>query len=68
MSTHEKPTHRLIAGIGLVPISETPPTFGMCLHCGAVEVALVQPTGTRDFSNIGESPAYPTGYGCEACS
>ena len=44
------------------------PTYGMCLHCGAVEVELVKATGTRDLSDIGESDAYPTGYGCEVCA
>ena len=44
------------------------PTFGMCTHCGAIEVALIEATGTRDFSSIGEAANYPTGYGCEACS
>jgi hypothetical protein len=42
--------------------------YGMCTACGSVEVALVEATGTRDFSGIGESPEYPTGYGCEVCS
>lgn len=44
------------------------PTYGMCTACGAIEVALIEATGTRDFSAIGEHHAYPTGYGCEACS
>lgn len=33
-----------------------------------IEVNLIEPTGTRDYSGIGESANYPTGYGCEACS
>lgn len=52
--------------------AETPtsaePTYGMCTACGAVEVALVKPSGTRDLSAIGEHSAYPTGYGCEGCA
>ena len=44
------------------------PAYGMCTACGAVEVALVQVTGTRDLSGIGESAEYPTGDGCEVCS
>lgn len=43
-------------------------TYGMCTACGAVEVALLKATGTRDLSAIGEHHAYPTGYGCELCS
>lgn len=43
-------------------------TFGMCTGCGAAEVALNEPTGTRDLSSIGESANYPTGYGCEVCA
>lgn len=43
--------------------------YGMCTHCGAVEVRLILPiSGYRDFSDIGESANYPTGYGCEVCS
>lgn len=42
--------------------------YGQCRACGAVEVALVAPSGTRDLSDIGESEEYPTGYGCELCS
>lgn len=42
--------------------------YGQCTHCGAIEVALVNATGTRDYSAIGESDKYPTGYGCELCS
>jgi hypothetical protein len=42
--------------------------YGMCTHCGAVEVKLVKATGTRDLSGIGESDVYPTGYGCELCA
>lgn len=44
------------------------PTFGQCTACGSVEVALVHPTGTRDLTDIGESPTYPTGHGCEVCA
>lgn len=41
--------------------------YGMCIGCGSVEVALINPTGTRDLSDMGESDAYPVGYGCEVC-
>lgn len=44
------------------------PTYGLCTACGSVEVALTNPTATRDLSAIGEHYAYPTGYGCEVCS
>lgn len=44
------------------------PVYGLCLHCGAIEAKLVQKTGTRDYSAIGESAVYPVGYGCEYCS
>lgn len=44
------------------------PVYGMCTACGSVEVELRHATGTRDLSDIGESAAYPTGYGCEVCS
>ncbi len=44
------------------------PTYGMCTHCGAVEVELVHVDGWRDLSDIGESKDYPVGYGCEVCS
>lgn len=44
------------------------PTYGLCLACRSVEVELNNATGTRDLSYMGESSAYPTGYGCEACS
>ena len=43
-------------------------TYGLCLACRSVEVALVEVTGTRDLSGIGESDRYPVGYGCEVCS
>lgn len=43
-------------------------TYGMCTACGAIEVALLGATGSRDYSEIGESSQYPTGYGCEMCS
>lgn len=49
-------------------LEESPITYGMCLACRSVEVALNQVTGTRDFSDIGESAVYPVGYGCEVCS
>lgn len=42
--------------------------YGMCLHCGSVEVELNNQTGTKDLSDIGESASYPVGYGCEVCS
>lgn len=41
---------------------------GMCTACGSFEVNLVEQTGIRDLSDIGESSEYPTGYGCEVCS
>lgn len=44
------------------------PVYGMCTACKAIEVALNEQQGTRDFSDIGESAHYPTGYGCELCS
>jgi hypothetical protein len=44
------------------------PVYGMCTACGSVEVELNQATGTRDLSGVGESPRYPTGYGCEVCA
>lgn len=43
-------------------------TWGMCTACGAIEALLVEVTGVRDLSAIGEHHAYPTGYGCEFCS
>jgi hypothetical protein len=43
-------------------------TYGMCTACGFVEVALNRVTGTRNLADIGESAAYPTGYGCEVCA
>lgn len=43
-------------------------TYGLCLACRSVEVALVDVIGTRDLSHMGESPEYPIGYGCEVCS
>lgn len=49
-------------------LSETPVTYGMCLGCRSIEVALNKPTGTRDLSDIGESDTYQTGYGCEVCA
>lgn len=44
------------------------PTHGKCLHCGSVEVALIQVAGHLDLSDIGESDRYPYGHGCELCS
>lgn len=44
------------------------PVYGMCRACGSVEVLLTNATGRHDFSGIGESHAYPTGYGCEVCA
>lgn len=44
------------------------PTYGQCTGCGALEVLLRNPTGTRDLSSFGESAEYPIGYGCEVCS
>ena len=46
----------------------TDATYGMCLACRSVEVVLNRVIGTRDLSNIGESEAYPVGYGCEVCA
>ena len=45
-----------------------PKVYGMCTHCGAVEVELNTVTGIRDLSELGESPTYSTGFGCEVCS
>ena len=42
--------------------------YGMCTACGAIEANLVEATGSRNLSHIGESDAYPTGYGCEFCA
>ena len=50
------------------PNAFTATTYGMCLSCRSIEVALNKAIGTRDFSGIGESDRYPTGYGCEVCS
>lgn len=44
------------------------PVYGFCSHCGSVEVELNRQDGVRDFSGIGESAEYPTGFGCEVCS
>ena len=45
------------------------PVYGMCTHCGAVEVELVNGvSGYRDLSQEGESERYPVGYGCEVCA
>ena len=41
--------------------------YGQCTACGAIEVALTNPAGTVDYSDIGECAEYPTGYGCELC-
>ncbi len=49
-------------------LDESPITYGMCLSCRSIEVALNKVIGTRDFSDIGESPVYPVGYGCEVCA
>lgn len=49
-------------------LDEAPITYGMCLACRSVEVALNKVIGTRDFSDIGESDVYPVGYGCEVCA
>lgn len=43
------------------------PIYGMCIHCGAVEVKLNQLLGYKDLSDIGESNRYPYGNGCEVC-
>jgi hypothetical protein len=43
-------------------------TYGQCRACGGHEVLLLHPYGTVDLSSMGESPAYPVGYGCELCS
>ena len=49
-------------------VDESPITYGMCLSCRSIEVALDKVIGTRDFSDIGESAVYPVGYGCEVCA
>jgi hypothetical protein len=43
-------------------------TYGYCVHCRSVEVALVKVHGYHDFSDIGESERYPCGDGCEVCA
>jgi hypothetical protein len=44
-------------------------TYGMCTHCGSVEVELVNGvSGYRNLSGMGEAERYPVGYGCEACA
>lgn len=48
--------------------ADAPITYGLCLHCQSIEVALNKATGVRDLSCIGESDTYPTGYGCELCA
>ncbi|ABQ86109.1 hypothetical protein PBI_TWEETY_40 [Mycobacterium phage Tweety] len=48
--------------------SDADVVYGMCTACGSVEVALMQPTGSRNLSHIGESDTYPTGHGCEMCN
>ena len=76
MSIHDSKCERVYggAGFGWSPCycnsrpAEIQPTYGMCTACGSVEVALNRVTGTRDLSGMGESPRYPTGYGCEVCS
>ena len=42
--------------------------YGQCLHCGSVEVRLISVSGQRDLVDIGESEAYPVGFGCELCA
>ena len=49
-------------------IDDKPVTYGMCLACRSVEVALNTVTGTRALSDIGESPVYHVGFGCEVCA
>lgn len=44
------------------------PTYGLCLCCRSVEVALDNVVGTRDLTSIGEHSDYPVGWGCELCS
>lgn len=51
-----------------VPEKDAGPTYGLCSACNSIEVALLEVTGIRDFSDIGESARYPVGYGCELCS
>lgn len=46
----------------------TPPAYGMCTACGAIETGLIRIDGYRDLSSIGEHPRYPFGHGCELCS
>ena len=47
---------------------ENAAVYGMCRACRSIEVRLDGPVEPRDFSQIGESAEYPTGYGCELCS
>ena len=57
-----------IARVAQAPRAVRPaPAIGWCTACGSIEVVLNAITGTRDFSHLGESDAYPTGYGCELC-
>jgi hypothetical protein len=44
------------------------PTYGQCTACGSIEVALNEVSHYRDLSAVGESDAYPCGYGCELCA
>lgn len=64
-------THPNPSDVGRMPPEDRsvgrPPVYGMCTHCGSVEVLLDKATGTRDLSGMGESSEYPTGYGCEVC-
>ena len=58
----------LLRWLGGGRMTDTSETYGLCTACGSVEVALVKVSGTRDLSDIGESPTYRTGYGCEVCA
>lgn len=72
-STEQVRRHRhhanVVARIASAPHRHrSAPVYGLCLHCGAIEVRLDSVTGHRDFSRIGESATYPVGNGCEVCS
>ncbi len=55
--------------IGCDPTNPPETTYGMCLHCGSVEVALIEGVaGYRDLSDIGEHERYPVGWICEVCA
>jgi hypothetical protein len=46
---------------------EIKPIYGQCLGCRAIEVRLNNVVRYVDLAYMGESSAYPQGYGCELC-